>query len=57
MYEENALYDIKLVSFWINEKQEEYKQKYKHQKIEFVLVTYFAILENFEYKDIFGVRI
>lgn len=51
MDENSALYDLKLVSFWINKKQEEYKS----QKLDFVLVTYFAVLENLEYNQIFGV--
>lgn len=43
MDEENALYDMKLVLYWINE------QLAQQKHIKFIFVTYQAILENMEY--------
>jgi len=42
--DENALYDMKLVLYWVDKMKEELKQQ-----IKFVFVTYQAILENIEY--------
>jgi len=45
MEEDSALYDMKLVVYWVDEK----KQAAQQSPLQFVFVTYQAILENFEY--------
>lgn len=45
MEEESALYDMKLVNYWVEDMREQHKNK----QIRFIFITYYAILENLEY--------